>query len=51
MTIQQAATALILWASRQFDTLDIARAVEASEADVCRLIHAVREHVVEGLAA
>ena len=44
MTVLQAAAALTLWRSGQFDTLDISRALGGvSETDVCRLIHAVRE--------
>lgn len=43
MNLVQAAAALILWQSRRFNTLDIANALQVSEADVCRLLHAARE--------
>lgn len=45
MTVLQAAAAVTLWKSGRFDTLDIARALGGGmhEADICRLIHAVRE--------
>ena len=43
VTLLQAAAALVLWRSRRFDTLDIARLLGVSEADVCRVLHAVRD--------
>lgn len=46
MNLYQAAIAVELWETGQFDTLDIARAVEASEADVCRLLHEARDRAL-----
>lgn len=43
MTVLQAAATLTLWYSRQFDTADIAKVIGATEADVCRVIHAAKE--------
>lgn len=58
MNLLQAAAALTLWQSGRFDTLDIAKAIGASEADVCRLLHHARERqrgpdlcLVEGAAS
>ncbi len=44
MTVLQAAAILVLWRSGRFDTADIAAALGGlREADVCRVLHAVRE--------
>jgi hypothetical protein len=43
VNLLQAAAVLTLWCSRQFDTLDIAKALGLAEADVCRVIHAARD--------
>lgn len=45
MSISQAVIAVALWQTREFDTVQIAVAIGASEADVCRAIHAAREQV------
>ncbi|WP_167522484.1 hypothetical protein [Mesorhizobium sp. M2D.F.Ca.ET.232.01.1.1] len=42
MTLVQGAACLILWESGRFDTLDIARALNVSEADVCRVLDAAK---------
>lgn len=44
MTVLQAAAVLVLWRSGRFDTADIATALGGvAEADVCRVLHSVRE--------
>lgn len=43
MTLVQAAAAITLWNSRKFDTRDIAHALWVGEADICRILHAVRQ--------
>lgn len=45
MTVLQAAAVLTLWRSGRFDTTDIATVLGGgvTEADVCRVLHAVRE--------
>lgn len=48
MTVIQAAAALTLWRSGQFDTRDIAVVLggtvqDVSEANVCRVLHAAKE--------
>jgi hypothetical protein len=57
ITLLQAAAALILWRSRQFDTCDIASALNLPEAVICRVLHAARQrefgpdlHLVEDYA-
>lgn len=44
MTIEQAMACLVLWRSRRFDTAGIAGLLSLREADVCRVLDAVREH-------
>ncbi|MBZ9759467.1 hypothetical protein LB553_01010 [Mesorhizobium sp. CA8] len=58
MNLLQGACALVLWESGRFDTLDIAKALNVSEADVCRLLDAAKERkrgpkfmVIEGSLA
>lgn len=43
MTVLQAAAALTLWRSGQFDTLDIARAIGVAEYLVVKALDAVRD--------
>ncbi|WP_200957772.1 hypothetical protein [Mesorhizobium sp. Root157] len=43
MNLVQAAAVWVLWRSGHFDTHDIASAIGASEADVCRIVHAAKE--------
>lgn len=43
MNLLQAAAAVVLWKSGQFDTHDIASAIGVHESDVCRLLDAARE--------
>jgi len=43
MTVLQAAAVLTLWHSGQFDTHDIATAVNIAESLVCKVIHAAKE--------
>lgn len=43
MTVLKAAAALTLWRDWRFDTLDIAVALGVHEADICRVLAAVRE--------
>lgn len=43
MILAQAALAVTLWRTGQFDTVEIAREVQATEAEVCRVLNAVRE--------
>lgn len=57
MTLLHAAAVLTLWRSGLFDTFDIAKAVDATEADVCRVLHAAKErergadlHIVQEFA-
>ncbi|HRI99319.1 MAG TPA: hypothetical protein PKV67_00975 [Hyphomonas sp.] len=45
MSISQAVLAVALWQTREFDTMQIAQAIGAKEADVCRAVHAAREAV------
>lgn len=45
MSISQAVLAVALWQTREFDTMQIAEAIGAKEADVCRAIHAAKEQV------
>lgn len=42
MSVLQAAAAVTLWRSGRFDTLDIATVIGVPEADVVRLLDAVR---------
>lgn len=58
MNLLQAAATIILWKSMRFDTHDIATALNVHEADVCRVLDAVRERergpslsVIEGSLA
>ena len=58
MNLLQGAACLVLWESGRFDTLDIAKALNVSEADVCRLLDAAKERqrgpqlmVIEGSLA
>ena len=43
MSVLKAVAAVALWQTRQFDTAEIAAALEISEAEVCRAIHVARE--------
>ena len=43
MTLLQAAACLTLWRSGRFDTVDIAKVIGVSEADVCRALDAIRQ--------
>ena len=45
MSTSQAVIAVALWQTREFDTMQIAVAIGAKEADVWRVIHAAREQV------
>jgi hypothetical protein len=58
MNVLQGACVLVLWESGRFDTLDIAKALHVSEADVCRVLDAAKERrrgpsfmVIEGSLA
>lgn len=42
MNLLQSAACIVLWQSGRFDTLDIAKALGCTEADVCRLLDAAR---------
>lgn len=44
MTLQQAMATLTLWRSRKFDSSAIAELLAVAEADVCKVLNAVREH-------
>lgn len=55
MNFLQAAAAIVLWQTRQFDTQQIADLLSVAESDVDRLVHAAKEyergpdlHVVQG---
>lgn len=58
MNLAQAAATLILWQSGRFDTLDIAKVLNITEPDVCRLLDAARNRafgpdlqLIEGAAS
>lgn len=42
MTVMQAEAALILWRTQRYCTADLAHLLGVSEADICRMLDAVR---------
>lgn len=50
VTSRQAELILVLWSTCRYDSLDIARLVQVSEAAVCRTVQAARD-LVRGVRA